>query len=244
MQWSGNRNAESVVGFLERAAGESAEVCVFPELAIPGFHRQIRVLAQPKLLAAWLQTVQAACARHDIGAVLGAPTFGAQGEIFNSALFLDAGGNLRSTVEKTGLTAPEATFFVAGTQRPVVELFGHRCSAVLCREVEDLEPVCTQFAGVPPTLLFWPGLMGPEEEAEQLEPPRHVRQAQEMARRLQAYVVQANWPNSLNYPEKSSTAGRSVVVSPSGNIELALPMAESGLGIFNLGENSFVWSAQ
>jgi predicted amidohydrolase len=244
MHWSGDRNAESIVGFLERAAAEGAEVCVFPELALPGFHRQIRELAKPDLLAAWLQSVQSACARHGIGTVLGAPTFGAQGQIFNSALFFDRSGSLCSTVEKMGLTAPEATFFVQGAGRPVVKLFGHRCSAVLCREVEDLEPVCAQFAGNHPTLLFWPGLMGPEEGTEHMEPPRHVRQAQDMARRLQSHIVQANWPNSLNYPEKSSTAGRSVVVSPNGNVELALPAAESGLGIFNLGEGSFQWLAQ
>ena len=244
MQWSGDKNAETVVEFLERAAGERAEVCAFPELAIPGFHRQIRELARPELMAAWFRAVQEACARYEIGAVLGAPTFGAQSQIFNSAVFVDAGGRLCSTVEKTGLTAPEATFFTAGAKRPVVELFGHRCSAVLCREVEDLEPVRAQFVGELPTLLFWPGLMGPEEGTEHLDPPRHVRQAQEMARSLQAHIVQANWPNSLNYPEKSSTAGRSIVVSPSGSIELALPMAESGLGIFNLGESSFVWLAQ
>jgi predicted amidohydrolase len=238
MQWSGDRNAEAIVGFLERASAEGAEVCVFPELSIPGFHRQIREQAKPDLLAARLETVQAACARRGIGAVLGAPTFDAQGQIFNSALFLDASGSLHSTVEKTGLTAPEATFFVQGVERPVVDLFGHRCSAILCREVEDLEPVCAQFAENRPTLLFWPGLMGPEEGTEHLEPPRHVRQAQEMARRLRAHIVQANWPNSLNYPEKSSTAGRSVVVSPSGNVEFTLPAAEAGLGIFNLGDEA------
>ena len=244
MQWSGDQNAEAVIGFLERAAGEGAEVCVFPELSIPGFHRQIRELTKPALLAAWLQSVQAACARHGIGAVLGAPTFGGDGQVFNSALFFDTAGRVRGAVEKTGLTAAEATFFARGTERPVVELFGHQCSAVLCREVEDLEPVCTQFAGNDPTLLFWPGLMGPEEGTEHLEPPRHVRQAQEMARRLESYIVQANWSNSLNYPEKSSTAGRSMVVSPSGAVDLALPLAEPGLGIFNLGESSFTWLSQ
>lgn len=170
MQWSGDRNAESIVRLLERAAGEDARICVFPELSIPGFHRGIRELAKPELLAGWLQSVQAACARHGIGAVLRAPTF--------------------------------------------------------------------------PTLLFWPGLMGPEEGLEHLEPPRHVQQAQAMARRLQAYIVQANWPNSLNYPEKSSTTGGSVVVSPGGSIELVLPAAASGIGIFNLGESAFAWLAQ
>ena len=46
------------------------------------------------------------------------------------------------------------------TAIPMGLLQGHRCSAVICREVEDMEEVCTSLGGAPPQILFWPSLTG------------------------------------------------------------------------------------
>lgn len=243
MHWRGDDNTAVIVRLLAEAAADGAQLCVFPELALTGFHRQIAREAQPATVAAWLAQVQAACARHAVAAVLGTPTFTDDGRILNSLVFIDEQGRRVGVVEKRGLTDPEATFFARGANRPVLTLLGRRCTGVICREVEDLDEVCAGLEGHAPELVFWPGLMGPEKGSEHIEPPRHVQQAQQLARRLGTYVVQSNWPNSLNYPEESAKSGRSAVISPDGELMFRLPQAAPGVGRFVLGQATPAWRA-
>lgn len=244
MHWGGDDNTRGVIAILAHAAGAGADICMFPELAITGYHRQIGAVSQPEHVDRWLADVAAACARHGIATAIGAPTFGDDGRIFNSHVFIDAAGAVVGRVEKKGLTAAEATFFAPGRVRDTVELQGLRCTGVICREVEDFAEVCADLEAHAPELIFWPGLMGPEPGTEHIDPPLHVRQAQRLAARLGAHVVQSNWPVSLNYPERSANAGKSVVIGPSGEIAFTLPEAEAGLAIFILGSEDHVWQRQ
>jgi apolipoprotein N-acyltransferase len=123
----------------------------------------------------------------------------------------------------------------------VVPLCGWRSTAVICREIEDADDVQAQLLGSAPQLVLWPGLMGPEAGFEHITPPRHVQQAQALAQRLGAWVVQSNWPMNLNYPDLNAKTGASVVVSPAGHLLLTLPQAQAGLAVFNLGESQFEW---
>lgn len=240
MQWRGDANAAAVVSMIRQASSAGAGLCVFPELAIPGFHRQIASLAKPELVSAWLRSVEQACARHTVAAVLGVPTF-ADGVIHNSAVFIDEAGHAIGVVEKRGLTDPEATFFARGAARPVLSLRGRRCSAVLCREIEDIDRVYADLTAQAPELVFWPGLMSPEKGCEHIDPPKHVQQAQQIAQRLGAFVIQSNWPNSLNYPDESAKTGASAVIAPTGELMFRLPRATAGIGVFTLGESSYRW---
>lgn len=243
MRWTGADNTRAIVETVAQVASAGVGICVFPELAVTGFHRQIASQAKPECVAAWLQEIAAACALHRVAVSVGAPTFAAIGSILNSQIFIDSAGARIGVVDKCGLTAPEATFFARGSARPVVMLQGRRCTAVICREVEDFDEVCAQLASGAPDIIFWPGLMGPQAGECGLEPPRHVRQAQRLAKHLEAWVVQANWPNSLNYPEQSAGAGRSAVIRPDGEIAFMLPRAEPGVATFALGDGAFRWQA-
>ena len=244
MHWSGNDNTIGMLAILARAAEARAAICVFPELAVTGYHRQIGGAAKPELVDRWVAAVTEACAKHRIAAAFGAPTFGEDGRIFNSYLFVEATGVVVGHVEKAGLTPPEVTFFATGRVRQTVELQGLRCSAVICREVEDFAEVCADLEHQAPDVIFWPGLMGPEPGTEHIDPPSHVVQAQRLAARLGAHVVQSNWPVSLNYPELGVNTGKSVVIGPGGDIAFALPRAEAGLAVFTLGNDIHDWQRQ
>ena len=74
-----------------------------------------------------------------LGIAVGAPTFAADGAKFISHLLIDEHGETAATISKRGLTEAEATFFARASSRPLGKLHGLRCSAVICREVEDLE---------------------------------------------------------------------------------------------------------
>lgn len=242
MYWSGQENTQAVLATIEAAAAAQVQLCVFPELAVSGFHRQIAAVAKPELVAPWVGSIQASCARHRIAVAVGAPTFGDDGLIYNSQLLIDEAGHIAAVVAKKGLTDPEATFFARGNERPVAMLHGHRCTAVICREIEDGDEICAELAGQPLDIVFWPGLMGPEEGSENMDPPVHVQRAQRLAVRLNAPVLQSNWPMSLNYPELGAKAGKSVAMQPNGKIALTLPQAQAGMAVFMLGQSSFAWT--
>lgn len=244
MHWSGDENTASVIETLAQASRHGAGLCVFPELAVTGYHRRIAEVARPDCVEPWLRAVQAGCRANGIAAAVGAPSFGQDGRIFNSQVLIDAVGECLAVIEKRGLTVPEASFFARGSGRPTALLYGLRCSAVLCREVEDLDDVCSELEAAAPELIFWPGLMGPEPGTEHVDPPTHVQDAQRLARRLGAFVLQSNWPESLNYPELSQRTGRSVVIRPDGEIAFRLPQAQAGLAVFNLGESAYAWHPQ
>lgn len=244
MQWRTADNLAAIEWALQRAHAEGAVLCSFPELALTGFHRGIVQEADPAVVQPALAQVQALCATLGMAAALGAPTWAADGSRFNSHLLIDEHGDLAATIAKQGLTDPEATFFQRGSTRPVARLQGWRCSAVICREVEDRDLIAAQLPPGTADLLFWPGQMRPDPAKPASDPPEHVRQAQAIARTAGACVVQSNWPNALNRPEESAHCGHSAVIAPDGELLFRLPEEACGLAVFDLGGRHFHWIPQ
>lgn len=241
MHWEIDANVGAMASAMKVAKAEGAALCAFAELAVTGFHRRIVEHAQPALMAPAVAELQALAARLGLSIAFGAPTFGANGERFNSHLLVDSDGSLAGVVHKNGLTDPEATFFARGTSRPVVRLAGIACTAVICREIEDLVDVRRQLQGHDVELILWPGQMRPDPAKPVQDPPEHVVQAQALAAGLGACVLQSNWPNALNRPEESGGTGRSACISPAGELLWRLPEQGFGTALFTLGERRFAW---
>jgi omega-amidase len=241
MHWEMRDNLDSMKRALEVAGNDGATLCAFPELAVTGFHRRIVDWAKPELSEPAVDELRGVAAALNIAAAFGAPTYGADGTRFNSHLFVASDGALVGTVSKAGLTAPEATFFAPGTNRPTVVFCGLNCCAVICREIEDVEQILSQLHGKNVELILWPGQMRPDPAKPVREPPEHVAHAQYLARLTAAYVVQSNWPNALNRPEESETTGHSACIAPTGELLFRLPKAGYGIAVFNLGDRVFRW---
>lgn len=241
MEWSGPANVQSMLQALELAASNGAQLCVFPELAVTGFHRQIRSEATPHLVEAHIQALRQASRDHSLAIVFGSPSFGSDGRVFNSCVFVDQHGDQVGVVEKIGLTPAEETFFSRGSKRSCVEMLGYRTTAVICREIDDLHDLEAELPPLSPQIIFWPGMMRPAVDGSE---STHVQHAQQLARCTGALIVQANWPNSLNYPEESAEAGHSLVLDAAGDEILRLPMAAPGVGIFDLGQKKVEWHPQ
>jgi omega-amidase len=244
MHWTTRENMESIARALEVAHAQGATVCAFSELAVTGFHRKIAQEAVPEVVAPAIRQLQDHCANLRIGAAVGAPTFGANGAKFISHLLIDERGAIAASIAKRGLTEPEATFFERGKSRPVGSMQGLRCSAVICREVEDLEQVTQDLPRGSVDLIFVPGALRQDPEKPRTDPPAYVLNIQRLASATGAHVVQTNWPNALNRPEESVDAGESTVAGPDGQLLFRLPRQASGVGIFTLGESSFDWHPQ
>lgn len=245
MQWTTAANLEVIEQAMQMAAGRGARICVFSELAITGFHRQIRAEAVPEKVGPAVERIQALCRTLDMACALGAPTFAASGgAIYNSYLHIDERGALAGQVDKVGQTVAESTFFHGGRGRPVSQLHGVRTSAVMCREIEDTLLVLHHLPANAAELIFWPGLMGRAPEGEEHLDPLPL--ARTLARKSNAWIVQNNWPKALNLPDDSpfqSDLGGSRVVSPEGEVLLTLPTCVAGIATFDLGATTFDWDA-
>ncbi len=246
MHWTTNENTAQIVASIKAAAAQGASLCVFPELALTGFHRRIREQALPDVVAPALQRVRDACREHAVACMLGTPTFAADGAVLNSYVFIGADGVVGATMSKNGPTAAELTFFQRGAARPVFGFEGRACTTVMCREVEDLDEVVAQLRNDPVDLVFWPSLTGQApgtvlDSPEATEDLGYLRRAGLVAQRLGAFVVQSNWPQALNTPDHTHL-GESKVYDGAGELLLTLPRDEAGVGVFNLGERNFHWT--
>ncbi|HEX2011220.1 MAG TPA: nitrilase-related carbon-nitrogen hydrolase, partial [Roseateles sp.] len=72
MHWTAADSAAELLSLLERAAMQGARLCVFPELALTGFHRRIAEAARPEIIAPLVQHVRTTCARWGVWASVGA----------------------------------------------------------------------------------------------------------------------------------------------------------------------------
>jgi omega-amidase len=244
MYWTIEENMQAIMQAITLAHAHGAQICTFPELAVTGFHRQITVLAHPELIGPQIEKLQERSAQLNMALAIGAPTFADAGAKLNSHFLINETGEIAAIVHKNGLTAPEATFFQPGTDRPVVPLQGLRTTAVICREIEDAAHVCAQLPHGSADLVLWPGQMRPDPAKPLTDPPAHIIDAQQLARALGAYIVQANWPNALNRPEESEHTGASAVIAPSGALMFRLPTQSAGVAVFSLGESAYEWHAQ
>jgi omega-amidase len=241
MHWEMRDNVNAMKRALRVAKQEGATHCAFSELAVTGFHRRIVDWAKPEVSAPAVDELRALVAKLGIATTFGAPTYGPGGVRFNSHLFVAPNGSLLGIVSKIGLTEPEATFFAPGAERPVVDLAGIKCTAVICREIEDVSQVLPQLRNTGVEVIFWPGQMRPDPDKPAQEPPEHVVRAQDLAREAGAYVIQTNWPNALNRPEESEETGHSACIGPTGELLFRLPKHRFGIGVFTLGESDFRW---
>lgn len=243
MRWTTAENLAAMLEAAVLAKSRGAELCGFSELAITGFHREIAREARPEVVGPALEQLHALAAKLRIGLAVGAPTFAADGSRFNSHILIDEHGGTAAVVSKQGLTDPEATFFARGQARPMGKLQGLRCTAVICREVGDLERVSAELPAGTVDLIFVPGALRQDPAKPRTDPPEYVGDLQRLAAATRAHVVHTNWPNALNRPEESVEAGGSTVAGPDGALLSRLPMASAGVAVFDLGERAFEWHA-
>ncbi len=238
MHWTPAGNLHELLDALPRAAAAGARLLVGPELGLSGFHRRVPESFAPQALDAALAELQQACAASCIALAVGLPWRMPDGRVFNSHLYLDERGEIAGRVDKRGLTPSEATVFAPGGVRGWTPLAGAAVSSVLCRETLDGErllPEWRQVLPAAPRLLLWPSFIG-ASDAEQARLTRAYRAgAAQLAAGLGAWVLQSNWPQSLN-DEAARGLGASMVLAPDGRCVAELAPDEPGLWGLALGE--------
>jgi predicted amidohydrolase len=240
MRWTTAENVPAIMHAMTVARAHGAQLCCFAELAITGFHRRIAEQALTEIVTPAICAIQDHARALSLGVSVGAPTFSAE-QRFITQILIDEHGERVADIPKQGLTDPEATFFARGVGRPVGIVQGLRCSAVICREINDWPDIAQTLRPGTVDLIVVPGALRQHPDKPRSDPPPYVDDLKRLAAATGAFVVHTNWPNALTRPEESVEGGGSNVVAPNGTLLLRLPMQQYGLGIVELGARRFDW---
>lgn len=243
MYWTVVENVRAILSINEQASSRGADMVLFPELAVTGFHREIlrecsALLDDEGVLA----SIEDSCARNNLCIWLGLP-YSAEAKLYNSYLCIGPDGQRIGVIHKNGLTESEKMVFAAGSSRPLLAVADHKVSAILCREVADVQLIADQFCDETPDLLVWPGYIGNRSFPIGTLPEGTVDQAAKVSDHLKLPIVQCNWANSLNDPAKDDL-GSSVVLNSEGRKLWTCPEALPGVGYVDMDNGECQWVAE
>lgn len=144
----------TVKQMLIAAGAAGAQMAVFPEVFLPGYN-----IADPGIGARTAEEWQAELSPLAKAAGCGL-TIGlaerAGGELYNSALCLDATGAVLALYRKTQLFGPrEARFYRPGREIPLFRLGGKICALLICYDIE-FAPLIRDLAGRGVELILCP----------------------------------------------------------------------------------------
>lgn len=234
MSWTVEENTRSIVEYLAEAKTRGADVAVFPECATTGFHRRVPEQTSRSGIQQAIRRIQTQCAALELPALFGTPFFSTAESslIWNAAVVIGCLGEVLAVSPKVGLTKSEHTFFHAGSARPVFTLGSVSCAVLLCREVRDAEHVRSSLSGV--RVVFWPGAIA-WDSGRATDPENMVTRdiASGCARTLGTYLVQCNWPHSLNDPAVKGM-GKSLVIAPTGEVIHECAVDQPGISLVTL----------
>lgn len=126
-------NLSAALDVLERARVNDADLVVFPELYLTGYH--VDEVDDPDLLTGAAAALETLCAEtDDLVCVMGAPVV-EEGEVYNSAVVADS-GERRGTYHKVHLYGSEAETFVPGDDFPTFETSVGTVGVEICYDLE------------------------------------------------------------------------------------------------------------
>ena len=144
-------NAPKIMGYIEKAKNEGADLIVFSELSVTGYYPH-DLLEKKEFIRKAEETVhKIAGSCNGIAAIVGAPRINEneQGKtLFNSAFFL-ADGKIQSIHNKTLLPTydifDEYRHFEPNRDFHVVEYKGERIAVTICEDLWDEQPTANEF---------------------------------------------------------------------------------------------------
>lgn len=194
-------------------AAPNADLVVFPELATTGYHifEDLSSLAEP-VPGPTTDALGAAAADADTEVLFGMPVLDGAGNVYNSAVWLTADGDVRACYNKRHLWGNESGGFTPGEEYTVVEAPFGRVGVQICYDL-NFPTASAAFARAECDVLVniaaWTHRM--ERDWNTLLPARAIEQG--------AYVVGCNRAGT----EAGNTfCGRSTVIEPDGTTVVEL----------------------
>jgi predicted amidohydrolase len=226
MHWTIAEHVQDILQSLKSAADRGAQMVLFPELTLTGLHAKVPELLDPPAIDAAIADVAEGCRAQQICAAIGTPIFAEDSRPLDACLIISETGDVVLASPKMRLMPPgEPLVFQPGTTRPTLELAGTTLAVVICREMLDHDDLTLELDGRARVIL-WPGVMarGPHDP---LDPGDYATSAIRMAREQSAWILHSNWATNVQVPGLPNT-GKSLVISPSGEMILEAPAQTSG----------------
>jgi NAD+ synthase (glutamine-hydrolysing) len=145
-------NTDKIIQFIRKAKSENADLVIFPELSVCGYHPND--LLDRKEFSAWcdqaVTKIVAQC--KGIAAIIGAPTINESQKgkkLRNSAIFIND-GIIERVVHKTLLPTydifDEYRHFEPNTEFGVIEFKGKKLAITICEDLWDDQPTNNSFS--------------------------------------------------------------------------------------------------
>ncbi|WMN77827.1 carbon-nitrogen hydrolase family protein [Vibrio parahaemolyticus] len=232
MRWTVAQNLSTISGYIKRLG--ALDVLIFPELALSGFHRNIKAECKELLIQNAIVELQNLAKKYRTSLFFGAPKV-VGSNVFNSYLCISKTGQVIAQWDKAGLTESESQFFSKGGNRSVCELDGTRCTTVICREVEDADWFISQVRSCSPEIIVWPSYISQSGNDNTLT--GYFSSASEIAKELEAFVLQCNWPQALN-DQNIRGLGGSRLFGTDGKCLLSMPVDQLAISILEFSKGA------
>lgn len=225
MYWTIEENLENILHQLTLAASAEADLAVFPECALTGYHRKVPEITKAVALESAFKRIKAHCIEQQISAIVGSPFIpGSEPEsIYNSAICFTSAGKQPEITSKIGLTAPELRFFTKADQRHSFRIGNRRIGIFFCCEVRDKDELIADFSLSDPDLLIWPSYIAwdGEPDPDGTTGADYIRNAEKISAALGIPVINVNAANGVNRNNLSGLGG-SVFINM-GEVMFQLP---------------------
>ena len=232
MRWTVAQNLTTISGYIKRL--DVLDVLIFPELALSGFHRNIEAESKEILIQNAIVELQNLAKKYRTNLFFGAPKV-VGSNVFNSYLCISKTGQVIAQWDKVGLTESESQFFAKGSNRYVLDLDGTRCTTVICREVEDADWFISQVRSCSPEIIVWPSYIS--QSCNEDTVTGYYSMASEIAKELDAFVLQCNWPQALN-DQNICGLGGSRIFGTDGQCLLSMPLDQLAISILEFSKGA------
>ena len=198
---------------LATAAAGGADLCVFPELMLPGYNQPDSIAKTAQAVGGvWEQTFCDFAKMASCGLILGWAERSGD-TLWNAASFYDAQGQKQAHYRKQHLYGPqEKALFKPAQGDCIFTLAGQRCAVLICFDVEFNERV-TKLAAQGVDVIFVPTAN-----------PAFDRDVSDITVRARARdnCVTIVYANFCGHEDGLEYAGTSVVAGPDGALHLRL----------------------
>ncbi|MEZ4883946.1 MAG: carbon-nitrogen hydrolase family protein [Chitinophagales bacterium] len=199
MYWTIEENVENIIQWIRKAKKEEADLAVFMECAITGYHRKMPQTVSSKSLEIAHQKIKTAAMENQIAVIVGTPFIKADSlqSIFNSAIYFNPNSKGYKITSKIGLTETELLFFTKGQKREVFKIGDLNIGIVFCREIQDAKELIEDYHNTNLNLLLWPSYIKWDSELE-LGEIDYLEAGCTLSQKLNVPILNINAANSLN----------------------------------------------
>ncbi|MCA9444296.1 MAG: hypothetical protein KC964_26120, partial [Candidatus Omnitrophica bacterium] len=125
-----DENLDKILGYISQAAGQEADIVLFPETALSGFDRETIESLDWSALQDAEKKVAEAAKKNDINVLFGSATRREEGRPYNTAVMINREG---SEIHRYHKMVPES-WFEPGDHLAYFEVDGIPCSAIICHD--------------------------------------------------------------------------------------------------------------